>query len=277
MRRVAALGALVLSLAAAAPAAAHTGSAKSAARACDRVVVFRYDVTVTGMKSGRETFPPESGFTGDFSLSYDYVARYPRVRVVVDRGCYPEIDTVRARGRGTGTLRNYTWADRAVSTDPTSTRMPCEFQLSTEPLTVRLRVAGGTHVLGGGPSTFTVFSSLTRAPQDAVLNLIEARRDAACDRGAASNFRASDELALHGFVPIFERPARAGGVKVEPPSIFLDGSLVGGGRRNPRALARLVAGRSARVATGVRRYEGTDDQSAATASTAVTIRLARRR
>jgi hypothetical protein len=277
MRRVAALGALVLSLAGATDAASHTGSANAAVRACDRVVEYRYNVSVTGMKNGRETFPPESGFTGDFSLSYDYVVRYPRVRVVVDRGCDPEIDTVRARARGTGTLRNYTWADRAVSTDPTSTRMPCEFQLVTGPLGVRLRVAGGTHVLGGGPSTFSVFGSLTRGPQDAVLNLIETRRNEACDKGTDSNFRVSDELALHRFVPIFERPARASGVRVEPPSIFLDGSLAGGGRRNPRPLARLVAGRSARVATGVRSYEGTDDQSTATASTAVTIRFARRR
>ncbi len=122
MRRVAVLGSLVLLLAGAADASA----AASRTRPCDRVHVFRYDVTVSGTKSGRETFPPESGFTGDFSLSYDYVARYPRVRVVVDRGCDPEIDTVRARGAGSGTLENYTWADHAVPTDPTSSRRPTE-------------------------------------------------------------------------------------------------------------------------------------------------------
>lgn len=273
MRRVAVLGSLVLLLAGAADASA----AASRTRPCDRVHVFRYDVTVSGTKSGSETFVQQSGFSGDFSLSYVYVARYPRVRLVVDRGCDPEIDTVRARGGGTGTLQNYMWADHAVPNDPASTRTPCEFQFSTDPLSVRLRVVGGTHVLGGGPSTFSVQSSLARAPQNAVLSLIESRRSAACDRGTDSNFNASDELAAHGSVPIFERPARAGGVKVDPPSIFLDGSLLGGGRTNPRMLARLVAGRSALIATGVRRYEGTDQHSTATASTAVTIRFARRR
>jgi hypothetical protein len=277
MRRVAVLGALMLSLAGAIDTAATTATGEAAARRCDRVDVFRYDVTVTGAKSGRETWPPESDFTGEFLLSYDYVVRYLRVRVVVDHGCDPEITTVRARGRGTGTLQNYTWADRVVPKDPSSTRVPCEFGFTTGPLRARLRVVGGTKVLGGGPSTFSTGSQLNRAPQNAVLDLIEARRSEACANGGSQNFRASDELATHRSVPIFENPARVGNVKVEPPSIFLDGSLLGGGRRNPRALARLVAGRSVRVSTGLRRYEGTDDQSIATATAAVTVRFDRRR
>jgi hypothetical protein len=278
MRRVAVLGALVLSLAGVAEDVAKPAPAGAAVPACDRVKVFRYDVTVTGMKSGRETFPADSAFEGEFSLSYDYVVRYPRVRVVVDRGCDPEIDTVRARGSGTGTLRNYAWADRSTRRDPADgTKVHCEFALAAGSLPTRLGIAGGTTVLGGGPSSFNVTSALSRSRQLAMLNQIDASRAAACDKGTFPNFRTADELALHRSVPIFENPVRAGNLRVEPPSIFLDGTLAGGGRRNPRALARLVAGRSARVATGVRTYEGTDDQSTATASTAVTIRFARRR
>jgi hypothetical protein len=273
MKRVAVLGALLLSLSAAMPA-----TAEAAVRPCDRLVKHRYVVTVTGMSSGRETFAPDSNFTGDFSLSYDYVARYPRVRVVVNRGCDPEIDTIRARGAGTGTLQNYTWADRAVSKDPESSRTPCEFQLSTEPLGVRLRLAGGTHVLGGGPATFGVHSSLgLEARELAMLERIDSRRRAACANQGGFNFNAVDGLAMHRSVPIFERPALVGGLKVQPPFIFLGGEAVFQGRRNPRLLKRLVAGRSAVIATGVRHYEGTDDESTAVASNALTIRFARRR
>jgi hypothetical protein len=271
MRRLGALGVVVVvSLAAAAPA-------EAAVRPCDRVVKYRYDVTVTGMSSGRETFSG-SNFSGDFSLSYDYVARYPRVRVVVDRGCDPEIDTVRALAGGTGTLQNYTWADNAVPKDPDSSRTPCQFGFTTGPLGVRLRLAGGTHVLGGGPATFGVYSSLgLEARELGMLELIDTRRRAACANEGGFNFNVSDGLALHRSVPIFERPARVGGLKVDPPFIFLGGQAVFEGNRNPRVLKLLVAGRSAVIATGVRRYEGTDDASTATASNALTIRFARRR
>jgi hypothetical protein len=277
MRRVAVVSTLVLSLAGTTDATAKSVLAEAAVRACDRVVVYRYAVTVTGAKSGRETFPPDSDFSGDFSLSYDYLVRYPAVRVRVDRGCDPEITTLRARGRGTGTLRNYTWADHAVQRDPNGTKVPCDFQFTSDPFPTRLSAVGGTTVLGGGPSTFSIQSQVNRAQEPAVLGLIDARRAEVCDKGSFPNLRASDELAVHRSVPIFDNSVRVGNVKVEPPGIFLHGSLLGGGRKNPRALARLVAGRSVRVSTGTRRYEGTDDQTSATASTAVTIRFERRR
>jgi hypothetical protein len=276
MRRASLTAALALSLVAAETSAAAT--ADTAARKCDRKVVFRYDIDVSGTKSGREAFPPDSAFAGEFSLSYDYAAHYPRARVVVDRGCDPEIDTVRVRAAGSGTLRNYSWADRSTRRDPADgEKLPCEFAFTSEPLRTSLSVGAGTTVLGGGPPTFTMQSALRRSAQLPLLALIESHREAACNKGSFPNFNASDELALHRSVPIYERPARVGSFRVEPPSIFLDGSLALSGRRNPRALTRLVAGRSARIATGVRRYEGTDDQSSATASTSVTIRFDRRR
>ena len=155
--------------------------------------------------------------------------------------------------------------------------MPCEFALTTDPLRTRLVLAAGTTVLGGGPPTLAVQSALRRSAELPLLSLIQSRRDAVCDKGTFPNFQASDELAMHLTVPLFENGVRTRGFRVDPPSIFLDGSLVFEGRRNPRALTRLVAGRSARIATGTRRYEGTDDQSSATASTSVTIRFTRRR
>ena len=278
MRRVGLTAALVLSLAAAAPTSAPAALGEASARACDRKLVLRYDITVRGTLSGREVFSPESGFVGEFSLSYDYVARYPRARVVVDRGCDPEIDTVRVRDTGTGTLQNYTWADRSTRRDPADgTKEPCEFSFTTGPLRTRLGLGAGTTVLGGGPATIAMQSALRDAAELPLLDLIQSQRDAACDKGSFPNLQVSDGLALHRSVPIFENPARARGLRVEPPSIFLSGSLAGETRRNPRALLRLVAGRSARIATGVRRYEGTDDQSSATASTSVSVRFARRR
>ena len=274
MRRATLLAALVLSLTAAAEASAATATA----RKCDRKVVLRYDIAVSGAKSARETFPAESAFAGEFSLSYDYTVGYPRARVVVNRGCDPEIDTVRVRANGTGTLRDYLWADRSTRRDPADgSKVPCEFTLTTDPLRTRLTLAAGTTVPGGGPPTLGVQSALRRSAEQPLLALIQSRRDAVCDKGTFPNFEASDELAMHLTVPLFENGVRTRGFRVEPPSIFLDGSLVFGGRRNPRALTRLVAGRSARMATGVRRYEGTDDSSSATASTSVTIRFARRR
>jgi hypothetical protein len=275
MRRLAALGALVITLVGAVDASAKAGAA---ARKCDRKLVFRYDITVSATKSGRETFPPDSAFSGEFALAYDYVVRYPRARVVADRGCDPEIDTVRARATGTGTLRNYSWADRSTRRDPADgNKLPCEFTFTTDPLRTGLVLAGGTTVLGGGPPTFTVQSALRRAGELPLLGLIDRQRDSVCDKGSFPNFPGSDELALHRRVPIFDGPALVGGFKVEPPSIFLNGSFVLEGRRNPRTLTRLIAGRSARVSTGMRHYKGTDDQTSATASTAVTIRFERRR
>lgn len=278
MRRATVLAALVLSVTVVGEASAADATAGPAARKCDRKVVLRYDIAVSGAKSARETFPADSAFAGEFSLSYGYSVRYPRARVVVDRGCDPEIDTVRVRARGTGTLRDYLWADRSTRRDPgDGTKAPCEFTLTTDPLRTRLILAAGTTVLGGGPPTLTVQSALRRSAELPLLALIQSRRDAVCDRGTFPNFQASDELPMHLSVPLFENGVRRRGFRVEPPSIFLDGSLVFGGRRNPRALTRLVAGRSARIATGTRRYEGTDDSSSATASTSVTIRFTRRR
>jgi hypothetical protein len=276
MRRVSLVAAFVLVLAlATAPTAP---AAEAAARKCDRKVVLRYDITVTGSQSGRETFPPDSAFAGEDSFSYDYVVRYRRARVVVDRGCDPFIDTVRVRARGVGTLQSYAWADRSTRRDPADgTKVPCEFTFAAGSLRTRLILAAGTTVLGGGPPTFSITSALRRAGELPLLAQIDAQHEAACDKGSFPNFPSSQQLALHRSVPIFERPAREGGFRVEPPSVFLDGSLLFAGRKNPRVLTRLVAGRSARIATGERRYEGTDDQSSATASTRVAIRFARRR
>jgi hypothetical protein len=277
MRRVSLVAAIVLLLALA-PAASAAPSADAAARKCDRKVVLRYDITVTGEQTARETFPPDSAFAGEDSVSYDYSVRYRRARVVVDRGCDPFIDTVRVRANGIGSLRNYSWADRSTRRDPADgTKVPCEFTFAADSLRTRLRLGAGTTVLGGGPPTFSVQSALRPAGELPLLAQIDARHDASCDKGSFPNFPSSQQPALHRSVPILERAARAGGFRVEPPSIFLDGSLLFEGRRNPRALVRLVAGRSARIATGVRRYEGTDDESSATASTRVTIRFARRR
>jgi hypothetical protein len=278
MRRVTVLAALALSLAAVAETSAAAATGDASARRCDRRVVLRYDITVSATKSGRETFPPDSAFIGEFSISYDYAARYPRARVVVDRGCDPEIDTVRVRASGTGTLQDYSWADRSTRRDPSDgDKLPCEFTLGTDPLRTGLALAAGTTVLGGGAPTFSVQSALRRSGEPPLLALIDGRREAVCNQGSFPNFPVSDELALHRSVPIFDRAVRAGGFKVEPPSIFLEGSFVLEARRNPRALTNLVAGRSARIATGVRRYAGTDSESSATASTSVTIRFDRRR
>jgi hypothetical protein len=278
MRRVTIVLALGLALAVAPAASATVPASDTAVRKCDRKVVLRYDITVTGSQSGRETFPPDSAFAGEDSVSYDYVVRYRRARVVVDRGCDPFIDTVRVRARGVGTLQNYAWADRSTRRDPADgTKVPCEYTFTAGPLRTRLILAAGTTVLGGGPPTFSVNSALRRAGELPLLAQIDAQHEAACDKGSFPNFPSSQQVALHRSVPIFERPARAGGFRVEPPSVFLDGSLLFAGRRNPRELTRLVAGRSARIATGVRRYEGTDDESSATASTSIAIRFARRR
>lgn len=278
MRSVAVTGALMLSLAGSVDAAAKTAAGEAAVPRCDRVVVFRYDVTVTGAKSGREVYTPESSLTGEFRFSYSYSAHYPAVRVVVDRGCDPEIDTVRVRARGSTTLVDYFQADHAVPKEQEdSVELPCDFQAAAADFGSRLRVAGGTTVLGGGPSTFTILSDLPHSQLDKLIALLDARRDAACDKGAPSNLPVLDELPAHGPVPIFENRYRVGGVELDPPNGGLGGALRGGGRRGPRSLTRLVAGRSFQVASGVRRYEGTRNQAEATASTSITIRFDRRR
>ena len=89
---------------------------------------------------------------------------------------------------------------------------------------MKLRLAGGTYELGGGPATFGVYSSLRlEARELAMLERIDAHRRAACAGEGGFNFNVSDGLAMHRSVPIFERPARVGGLRVEPPFIFLGG------------------------------------------------------
>ena len=276
MKRVTILAALVLGLVAAtgAPVAA---TADAAARKCDRKVVLPYDITVSGAASLHETFAADSAFAGEYSVSYDYAVLYPGARVVVDRGCDPFIDTVRVRVTGVGVLSNYSWADRTTRRDAADgTKVPCEFTFAADSLRTRLILAAGTTVPGGGAPTFSVRSELRPAGETPLLAQIGAQHDAACDKGSFPNFPSSQQ-PVYGSAPIFERAARVGGFRVDPPSIFLAGSLVFQGRRNPRALLRLVAGRSARIATGMRSYEGTDDESSLTAGTSVTIRFQRRR
>jgi hypothetical protein len=73
MRRVTAVATLVMPLLAAAEASG-AAPAGAAVRKCDRKVVLRYDITVTGSQTGRETFPADSAFAGEDSVSYDYSA-----------------------------------------------------------------------------------------------------------------------------------------------------------------------------------------------------------
>ena len=276
MRGVAVIGALFVSLAGAAEAAA--GGAGAAGRGCDRVDVYRYKLTVTGAKTGHETWLPPAETTGEFSFAYRYVVRYPSFRVVVDRGCGPELTTVRARGRGTGELESYAWADHAVPKDQSDgTELPCDFQATTEGLRAGLRIAGGTAVRGGSRATFSVQSELRHGAVTALIALLDGRREAACNKGELSNVNLLEELVTHTSVPIYDNSTRAGGVKVDPPSLAFGGSLLGGGRRTPRPLARLARGKSASMSTGPRSFHDVDDQTEAAATTSVTLRFERRR
>lgn len=67
------------------PGGGGSGSPRPGGAGCDRRTVYRYDITVKGRKSVRETWRPEFRNLGDFSISYTYIVTYPGVRLGVTR------------------------------------------------------------------------------------------------------------------------------------------------------------------------------------------------
>ena len=112
--------------------------------------------------------------------------------------------------------------------------------------------------------------------------LLRARRDAVCDKGnpGLSNSLSFDGLGGHqsaGTVPIFEKPLRAAGLSIEPPSLGLNGEFTTYSIGFPTELRKLVRGDSFSVYSGHRTYRGTNGQTTARAAVSVRIDFNRAR
>ena len=81
-------GAIIVRAAAPSPRPGVGGSRspRPGGSSCESRKVYRYDITVKGRKSLRETWV-QVGTEGVFGLSYSYIAKYPRTLVSVTEDC----------------------------------------------------------------------------------------------------------------------------------------------------------------------------------------------
>jgi hypothetical protein len=246
-------------------------------RGCDRRDVFLYDAVVNGTKSFTETSNPRFEREGEFSISYGYRAAYRGLPVVVQHECETRLVEVNTRGRGTGTLSNYKWADsdRFADPDAGSTQAPCGFELSVDALGATFEIKDATFVSRGRGSFLSVRSRVTPDQRDALSELLAARRGEVCDKGGQPNTSVFDGPAGHESVSIFDQPYRVGGGELFPPSTVLNGDFDRRGRG--AQLRNVIAGRSFSVASGERTYDETGFQTRVVAKASMRIRFTRRR
>lgn len=267
------------------------GSLPSSGRGCDRRDVFLYDVRVSAGKSGSETWVPLYKKSGELAFSYTYSARYRRLPVTVKRRCGSDSTIISSPGDsygnglhpGSATLTSYIWRDSVVSLNPGHGGgvLPCGFNAAVAGLGARISVQGFVPGSGGG-STLGATSGLTSDQFQALATLLNARHAAVCNKGnpGLSNASCCDGLVGHqaaGTVPIYEKDQRVAGLSVAPPRLGLDGGFTNYSDGSPAALRKLRRGDSFSVSTGQRRYEGTNSQTTAVATTDVRVTFTRRR
>jgi hypothetical protein len=145
---------------------------------CPSRKVYRYDITVKGRKSLRETWvTPRTA--GVFGLSYNYIVKYPGVRLSVTEDCGGGTTLDLPAGRaetapGTGSLFGYTWSDTVHSTD-SGRPPPCAFATAVTGLGAQVEVGG---FISRGVGGAFVSSGLT-TPQFGVLHsILDVKHDA---------------------------------------------------------------------------------------------------
>jgi hypothetical protein len=244
--------------------------------------IYRYDIVVKGRKSVMETWLPEYGNEGAFSISYNYLVRYPGVLLSVTEACGggKELDLPAGRAKtapGTGSLSGYTWSDSVRSAE-SGRPASCAFATATSDLGAQVEINGFMSPGSGGGAA--ILSRLT-TPQFSVLeSILDTKRDAVCDQDPGlSNSQVYDGLPGYDASAdaIFSRDFRVAGGLLGPPNISLFGDFAAFTRRgNPSEMGRkLSQGRSFSVST-TRTVDDTSSQTVAHGTASISISLKRR-
>jgi hypothetical protein len=154
------------------PGGGGSGSTGPGGARCDSRTIYRYDITVRGNKSVREIWRPEFRELGDFNISYNYIVKYPGVRLSVSEDCGggTTLDLPAGAAQtapGTGSLLGYTWSDSVRSAE-TGRPPPCAFATAVTGLGAQVEIGG---FMSRGVGGAFVASRLT-TPQFGVLGSI---------------------------------------------------------------------------------------------------------
>ncbi len=259
---------------------AFARSPRSRRVGCSDRKVYRYDITVKGRKSVMETWRPEFRNQGAFSISYNYLVRYPGVLLSVTDDCGERTSIELAAGRdktapGTGSLFGYTWSDSVASAE-SGRPPPCAFATAVTGLGAQVSIEG---FISGGVGGAFISSRLT-TPQFGVLaSILQAKHDGVCDKDPGlSNSSVFDGLPGYDASAdaIFSRDFNVSGGKLSPPSTSLNGEFASHSQRTTTAFARKLArGQSFSVAT-TRTFDDTSSQTTAKGTASISISVRRR-
>jgi hypothetical protein len=245
----------------------------------DSRAVYRYDITVTGRKSVRETWRPEFRNPGDFSISYTYVVNYPGVWLSVTEDCGGGTTLDLPAGGaetapGTGSLFGYTWSDSVRSAE-TGRPPPCAFATAVTGLGAEVSIEG---FISRGVGGAFVSSRLT-TPQFGVLeSILSAKHGGVCNKDPGySNAGVFDGLPGYDASAdaIFSRDFTVSGGTLGPPNTGLHGDFSERQRRSPAMARKLARGRSFSVTTA-RIFDDTSSQTTAHGTASISISLRRK-
>jgi hypothetical protein len=244
--------------------------------------IYRYDIVVKGRKALMETWLPQYGRDGSFSLSYNYLVRYSGVLLSVTEACGggTELDLPAGRAKtapGTGSLSGYTWSDGVHSAD--SGRPPgCAFATAATGLGAQVEING---FLSSGSGGGAAIASRLTTPQFNVLeSILDTKHDGVCDKDPGlSNSQVFDGLPGYDASAdaIFSRDFRVPGGLLHPPNISLFGDFAGFTQRGAASEIgrKLSRGRSFSVST-TRTVDDTSTQTVAHGTASISISLKRR-
>ncbi len=244
--------------------------------------IYRYDIVVKGRKSMMETWLPQYRNQGIFSLSYNYIVKYPGVLLSVTKVCGggTNLDLPAGRAKtapGSGSLSGYTWSDSVQSAE--SGRPPsCAFAAAANGLGAQVEINGFLSSGSGGGAA--VASRLTTPQFNVLHSILDTKHDGVCDKDPGlSNSQVYDGLPGYDASAdaIFSRPFRVSGGELYPPNISLFGDFGAFTQRGaPAAIGRkLSRGRSFSVST-TRTVDDTSSQTVAHGTASISISLRRR-
>ena len=244
--------------------------------------IYRYDIIVKGRKALMETWLPQYRNEGAFSLSYNYLVRYPGVLLSVTEVCGggQNLDLPAGRAKtapGTGSLSGYTWSDGVHSAE--SGRPPsCAFAVAATGLGAQASIDGSTFPGSGGGAGIT--SRLTTPQFNVLDSMIATKHDGVCNQDPGlSNSSVYDGLPGYDASAdaIFTRDFRVAGGLLHPPNISLFGDFGAFTHRgNPAEIGRKLAqGRSFSVST-TKTVDDTSTQTVAHGTASISISLKRR-
>ena len=249
---------------------------------CGGRKIYRYDIVVKGRKSMMETWLPEYRNEGAFSISYNYLAKYPGVLLGVTDACGggKNLDLPAGRAKtapGTGSLSGYTWSDSVRSAE--SGRPPsCAFTAAATRLGAQVAINGFMSPGSGGGAA--IASRLTTPQFDVLHSILDTKHSAVCDKDPGlSNAQVFDGLPGYDASAdaIFSRPFNHSGGELYPPNTSLFGDFAAFTQRGaPSKIGRkLSRGRSFSVST-TRTFDDTSSQTVAHGTVSISISIRRR-